>query len=114
MTTTSKLASLSPLRWEAATHNYIIGQRRLNVPSLRLEARGRPVTLDPYGRQALTTRPPMLFPAPVNTDPSTQEALAALQAAFGMWADREDIGDTVEYVNRLRQWRDPWADSEDE
>jgi predicted DNA-binding antitoxin AbrB/MazE fold protein len=25
--------------------------------------------------------------------------------AFGMWKDREDIGDSVEYVNRLRQPR---------
>ena len=27
--------------------------------------------------------------------------------AFGMWKDRDDIGDSVEYVNRLRQprWR---------
>ena len=26
-------------------------------------------------------------------------------AAFGMWKDREDIGDSVEFVNRLRQPR---------
>lgn len=27
--------------------------------------------------------------------------------AFGIWADREDISDSVEYVNRIRQprWR---------
>lgn len=24
---------------------------------------------------------------------------------FGMWADREDIGDGVEYVNRIRKYR---------
>jgi predicted DNA-binding antitoxin AbrB/MazE fold protein len=31
-------------------------------------------------------------------------------AAFGMWADRNDIGTGVEYVNRIRQPR--WKRSE--
>jgi len=30
--------------------------------------------------------------------------------AFGMWADRDDIGTGVEYVNRIRQTR--WKRSE--
>jgi len=30
--------------------------------------------------------------------------------AFGMWADRDDIGTGVEYVNRIRQPR--WKRSE--
>ena len=30
--------------------------------------------------------------------------------AYGMWKDRDDIGDSVEYVNRMRQPR--WKRSE--
>ena len=32
----------------------------------------------------------------------TQERLAHIQAATGVWKDREDIGDSVEYIKALR------------
>jgi hypothetical protein len=33
---------------------------------------------------------------------SREERVRIAKSAFGMWADREDLGDTVEYVTRLR------------
>jgi hypothetical protein len=33
---------------------------------------------------------------------SREEIVRIARSARGMWADREDLGDTVEYVNRLR------------
>jgi len=36
-----------------------------------------------------------------------EELVQCAKAAFGLWADREDVGDAVEYENRLRAgWED--------
>jgi hypothetical protein len=47
-----------------------------------------------------------LTPNPRSGKPQTgRELLAALQAGgfIGMWADRDDIGDSVEYARQLRE-----------
>ena len=44
----------------------------------------------------------------MSTCPSTRKPASVSSAsrpAYGMWADRDDIGDGVEYVNRLRKYR---------
>lgn len=33
---------------------------------------------------------------------SREERVRIAKSAFGMWADREDLGDTIDYVTRLR------------
>jgi hypothetical protein len=33
---------------------------------------------------------------------SREERVKIARSAFGMWADREDLGDTADYVSRLR------------
>jgi hypothetical protein len=41
------------------------------------------------------------------SDASEIEAYRKKHPAFGMWADRTDMGDTIEYVNKLRAPRFP-------
>jgi excisionase family DNA binding protein len=38
----------------------------------------------------------------IKRDNYEEERKDAIDKCFGMWADREDIGDGVEYVNRIR------------
>ena len=38
-----------------------------------------------------------------------------IQGAFGLWRDRNDIGDAVEWQRRIRaEWTRPWDDDYDE
>jgi hypothetical protein len=49
------------------------------------------------------SRPPQLMAARSGLSRLSREELVRIaRSARGMWADREDIGDTVEYVSRLR------------
>ncbi|MCX7968899.1 MAG: AbrB/MazE/SpoVT family DNA-binding domain-containing protein [Armatimonadetes bacterium] len=43
------------------------------------------------------------------TDEELKELWEALEEVKGMWADRDDIGDSREYIRRLRQeWDKAW------
>jgi len=43
------------------------------------------------------------------TDEEWKELWEAMKEVEGMWADREDIGDSREYVRRLRrEWDEAW------
>ena len=50
---------------------------------------------------------------PHMTELSREERVRIAKGAFGMWADRQDLGDTVEYVTRLRaSWERATEDPE--
>lgn len=45
----------------------------------------------------------------------TDAAKSGIEQAFGLWKDRTDIGDSVEYQRRMRaEWTRPWDPDYDE
>lgn len=72
--------------------------RRKSAAIIRALQRKEPVTV-------LYRGVPAAIMQPVDQPPDTPVGSVKKHAAFGMWADRDDIGDVASHVRRIRRGR---------